>query len=162
MTRTTCADVLTYLPCDILTKVDIASMAYGLEVRCPFLDQEVVQLAARMPIELKLRRGRGKRILLETFDDLLPPAIQRRSKMGFGVPLDHWFRGELRPLLQEVLLDPRSLGRGYFRAEAVEKLVAEHTSGKWDHSYRLWSLLVLELWQQTFLDKVPLFGSSPK
>ena len=160
VTRTTCADVLTYLPCDILTKVDLASMAYGLEVRCPFLDQELVQLAARMPIEWKLRYGRGKRMLVETFADLLPPSIQRRSKMGFGVPLDHWFRNELRPLLQEVLLDPLSLNRGLFRPAAIEQLVAEHVSGRWDHSYRLWSLLVLELWQQKFLDSGSVRGLS--
>jgi asparagine synthase (glutamine-hydrolysing) len=152
VTRTMCADVLTYLPCDILNKVDIASMTYGLEARCPFLDHEVVDLAAAMPLEWKMQRGRGKKILIETFGDLLPPAIQRRSKMGFGVPLDHWFRGELAPLLKEVLLDRRSLDRGLFRPQAVEQLVSEHVSGRWDHSYRLWSLLVFELWQQKFLD----------
>jgi len=112
----------------------------------------VVDLAAAMPIEWKMRGGRGKRILLEAFGDLLPPAIQKRGKMGFGVPLDHWFRGELAPMLKEVLLDPRSLGRGLFRPEAVKQLVAEHVGARWDHSYRLWSLLVLELWQQKFLD----------
>ncbi|MGE5193995.1 MAG: asparagine synthase-related protein, partial [Deltaproteobacteria bacterium] len=153
VTRTTCADVLTYLPCDILNKVDIASMAYGLEARCPLLDHEVVELAAGMPIEWKLQRGRGKKILIETFADLLPPAIQTRSKMGFGVPLDHWFRGELQPLLKEVLLDRRSLDRGLFRPQAVEQLVEEHVASRWDHSYRLWSLLVLELWQQKFLGR---------
>ncbi len=152
VTRTTCADVLTYLPCDILNKVDVASMAYGLEARCPFLDHEVVDLAAAMPIEWKMHGGRGKQILIETFSDLLPLAIQRRSKMGFGVPLDHWFRGELQPLLQDVLLDRRSLERGLFRPQAVEQLVEEHVNSRWDHSYRLWSLLVLELWQQQFLD----------
>jgi asparagine synthase (glutamine-hydrolysing) len=153
VTRTMCADVLTYLPCDILNKVDIASMAYGLEARCPLLDHEVVDLAAGMPVEWKLQRGRGKKILIETFDDLLPPAIQRRSKMGFGVPLDHWFRGELQPLLKKVLLDHRSLDRGLFQPQAVEQLVEEHVTSRWDHSYRLWSLLVLELWQQKFLDR---------
>lgn len=152
VTRTTCADLLTYLPCDILNKVDIASMTYGLEARCPFLDHEVVDLAAAMPIEWKMRHGRGKQILIETFSDLVPAAIQRRSKMGFGVPLDHWFRGELQPLLKDVLLDPRSLARGLFRPQAVEQLVEEHVRSRWDHSYRLWSLLVLELWQQRFLD----------
>ena len=151
-TRTTCADVLTYLPCDILNKVDIASMAYSLEVRCPILDHQVVELAARMPIDWKMQRGRGKQIFIETFSDLLPPAIQNRSKMGFGVPLDHWFRGELAPMLKEVLLDPVSLNRGIFRPAAVEQLVNEHGSAKWDHSYRLWALLVLELWQQHYLD----------
>lgn len=153
VTRTTCADVVTYLPCDILNKVDIASMTYGLEVRCPLLDHEVVDLAAAMPLEWKMKRSRGKKILLETFADLLPPAIRRRGKMGFGVPLDHWFRGELQPLLRDVLLDRRSLDRGLFRPQAVEQLVEEHVTSRWDHSYRLWALLVLELWQQKYLDK---------
>jgi asparagine synthase (glutamine-hydrolysing) len=152
VTRTMCADVLTYLPCDILNKVDIASMTYGLEARCPFLDHEVVDLAAGMPLEWKMPAGRGKKILIETFADLLPPAIQRRSKMGFGVPLDHWFRDELAPLLREVLLDRRSLDRRLFRPSAVEQLVNEHITGRWDHSYRLWALLVFELWQQRYLD----------
>lgn len=152
VTRTTCADVLTYLPCDILTKVDIASMTYGLEVRCPLLDQDVVQFAAALPIEFKMQRGRGKRLLIDTFSDLLPPSIQTRSKMGFGVPLDHWFRNELRPLVQDVLLDPRTLGRGYFKPDVISDLVREHLDGKWDHSYRLWSLLVLELWHREYLE----------
>jgi asparagine synthase (glutamine-hydrolysing) len=152
VTRTTCADALTYLPCDILTKVDIASMAYSLECRCPFLDHEVAELAARMPIELKLSHSGGKRILIDTFHDLLPPAIQTRAKMGFGVPLDHWFRGELRPLLTETLLDPSSLGRGLFKPESIRRLVEEHDQRRWDHSYRLWSLMCLELWQRTYLD----------
>ncbi len=152
VTRTTCVDVLTYLPCDILTKVDLASMAHGLEVRCPFLDQEVVQAAARLPISSKMRGGRGKRILIETFSDLLPKPVQQRAKMGFGVPLDHWFRGELKGLVHDVLLDPSSLGRGLFRPAAVEQLVCEHMTGQWDHSYRLWALLVFELWQSAFLD----------
>jgi asparagine synthase (glutamine-hydrolysing) len=152
VTRTTCADVLTYLPCDILYKVDIASMAFALEARSPFLDHHVAELAARMPIELKQTRRGGKRILIETFSDLLPPSIQKRPKMGFGVPLDHWFRNELKPLLHDALLDKKSLERGYFRPEAVRQLVEEHTSGRWDHSYRLWALLCLEMWQRTFLD----------
>ena len=152
VTRTTCADVLTYLPCDILTKVDIASMAYGLECRSPFLDHKVAELAAWMPLKYKRRGRQGKQILLDTFSDLLPASIQHRPKMGFGVPLDSWFRNELKPLLFDVLLDQRSLDRGWFRPEAVQQLVQEHVTAKWDHSYRLWNLLILELWQQTFLD----------
>ncbi len=152
ITRTTCADVLTYLPCDILTKVDIASMAYGLEARCPFLDTQVAELAARMPIEFKQTSAGGKRILIDTFRDLLPPSIQNRSKMGFGVPLDHWFRGELRPLLYDTLLDSRSLSRGFFKPESVRRLVEEHDQRRWDHSYRLWALLCFELWQRTYID----------
>jgi asparagine synthase (glutamine-hydrolysing) len=153
VTRTTCVDVLTYLPCDILHKVDIASMTYALEARCPILDQEVVDLAASMPIEWKIKPKGMKRILIETFADLIPPAIQQRGKMGFGIPLSHWFRGKPQPLLREVLLDRRSLERGLFRPETVERLVRDHVSGLTDHSYRLWNLLVLELWQQTYLDR---------
>ena len=152
VTRTTCADVLTYLPCDILTKVDIATMAYSLECRSPFMDHQVAELAARMPIGLKLRGATGKRVLLETFKDLLPPSIQRRKKMGFGVPLDEWFRHDLKPLLHDTLLDQTSLDRGYFAPATVRRLVEEHTSGQSDHSYRLWSLLCFETWHRTFLD----------
>lgn len=152
VTQTTCADVLTYLPCDILTKVDIASMAFALEARAPFLDHEVVDLAARMPLEWKIHGRQGKQILIDTFADLLPKRIQTRAKMGFGVPLDHWFRNELRPLVEDVLLSKSSLDRGIFQPDQVRRLIHEHVLGQWDHSYRLWSLLVLELWQRTFLD----------
>ena len=152
VTQTTCTDLLTYLPCDILTKVDIASMAYSLEARSPFLDHRVAELAARLPINSKLRGKQGKRILVETFRDLLPADIQTRPKMGFGVPLDHWFRNELKPLLHDILLDDTSLGRGWFRPEGIRQLVDEHSRSEWDHSYRLWNLLVFELWQRTFRD----------
>ena len=149
--KTTCVDVESYLPCDILTKVDIASMAFSLEARSPFMDHHVVELAARIPMELKLQAGRGKRILIDTFRDLLPESIQTRPKMGFGVPLDHWFRNELREMLTDVLLDSQTLGRGYFNPATVRKLVNEHTSSQWDHSARLWLLLVFELWHRKFL-----------
>ena len=149
--KTTCVDVESYLPCDILTKVDIASMAFSLEARSPFMDHHVVELAARIPMELKLQAGRGKRILIDTFRDLLPESIQTRPKMGFGVPLDHWFRNELREMLTDILLDSQTLGRGYFNPATVRKLVNEHTSSQWDHSARLWLLLVFELWHRKFL-----------
>ncbi|MBM82595.1 MAG: asparagine synthase (glutamine-hydrolyzing) [Planctomycetaceae bacterium] len=152
VTRTTCADVLTYLPCDILTKVDIASMAFSLECRSPFLDHRVAELAARMPIELKQKGRTGKQILIDTFADLLPPSIQQRSKMGFGVPLNYWFRDELKGLLQDTLLDDHSLGRGYFDPAHVRRLVNDHIEGRWDHSSRLWALLCFELWHWMYLD----------
>ena len=152
VTQTTCADVLTYLPCDILTKVDIASMAYGLETRSPFLDHHVVELAARMPIGLKRRRGVSKAILIDTFSDMLPKSIQTRSKMGFGVPLAPWMRSDLEPLLRSLLLDSTALSRGYFRPEAIERLIDDHVNAKWDHSSRLWALLCLESWHRTFVD----------
>ncbi len=127
-------------------------MAHSLEARCPFLDHKVMELAARMPIELKQSGGKGKRILLETFSDLLPASIQNRPKMGFGVPLAHWFREELRPLLHDTLLDATARRRGYFRPETVERLIAEHQSERWDHSYRLWALICFERWHRAFLD----------
>lgn len=151
VTRFSLADALTYLPGDLMTKVDIAAMAHGLETRPPFLDHRVVELAARMPVRLKFRGGKGKRILLDTFADLLPPEIQTRKKMGFGVPLDHWFRGPLAEFTRSVLLDRRTLDRGLFREEAVRELVESHLAGRFDHSARLWSLLVLEMWQRTWL-----------
>ena len=152
VTQTCAADVATYLPNDILTKVDIASMAASLECRSPLLDHHVVELAAQMPIELKLDRGRQKAILVETFKDLLPESIQTRSKMGFGVPIDHWFRNELRPLLESTLLSDRALERGRFNPDVVRRYVCEHLDGTHDQHYRLWNLLVLELWSRAFLD----------
>jgi asparagine synthase (glutamine-hydrolysing) len=146
------ADLVTYLPCDLMNKVDIASMAHGLECRQPFLDYRVVELAVRMPSRLKFRRGRGKRILLETFADLIPEPIRRRPKMGFGVPLDHWFRDELKDYARDVLLDRRTLQRGFFRPEVVTQLLDDHQQGRFNHANRLWSLLILELWQREWVD----------
>ncbi len=156
VTAASLVDLVTYLPCDLMTKVDIATMAHGLECRAPFLDRQVVELAIGMPLELKLRGRRGKRILLETFGPLLPRSLLNRSKMGFGVPLGHWFRNELRDYSHEVLLDPATLARGFFRPQAVRRLLADHGSGVFDHSYRLWSLLVFELWQRTWVDSPTL------
>ncbi len=152
VTRTTAADVHSYLPCDILRKVDIASMAHGLECRSPFLDHPVAELAAEMPIEMKLNRKGGKRALIETFSDLLPASIQRRRKMGFGVPLDSWFRDELKPLLESTLLGSTCLDRGYFRENVLRRMLNEHATRQADHSSRLWALLILELWCQMYVD----------
>ncbi|MEX2112237.1 MAG: asparagine synthase (glutamine-hydrolyzing) [Pirellulales bacterium] len=155
VTQASLADLVTYLPCDLLTKVDVASMANSLECRAPFLDHRVVELAAKMPIEMKFQNGRGKRILREAFADLLPPSLTRRPKMGFGVPLEHWFRHELKDYARQVLLDARALERGYFRPEVVRSMLDEHHSGAFDHSYRLWGLLFFELWQRQWLDSRP-------
>ncbi len=148
VTRATVADILTYLPGDLLTKVDMASMAHSLECRCPFLDHRVVELAVSLPArrKLRLRGGRSKVVLKQAFADLIPAPIRTRPKMGFGVPIDRWFRGELRDELRAVLLDPVTLNRGLFRPDAVSALIAEHTEGRRDHAYKLWALLMLELW----------------
>jgi len=142
------ADLVTYLPCDLMTKVDIASMAHSLECRQPFLDVRVVELAASLPVAWKYRRGQGKRILRRAFGDYLPAEIWTRKKMGFGVPLDHWFRDELRPLTHDALLNEAARCGEYFRLDAVRRMVEEHEQGRANHCYRLWTLLVLELWLQ--------------
>ncbi|WP_435015349.1 asparagine synthase (glutamine-hydrolyzing) [Tundrisphaera sp. TA3] len=154
VTRATIVDLLTYLPGDLLVKVDMASMAHSLECRSPFLDHRVVELALAMPVDRKLRwrGGRSKVVLKQAFADLLPREIRDRRKMGFGVPLDRWFRNELAGELRAVLLDRAALDRGLFRPEAVERMVAEHISGRRDHAYRLWALLMLELWSLRYLD----------
>jgi asparagine synthase (glutamine-hydrolysing) len=154
VTQATIADILTYLPCDLLTKVDMASMAHSLECRGPFLDHRVVELALAMPLrrKLRLRGGRSKVVLKQAFADLLPPAIRTRPKMGFGVPVDRWFRGELKDEVRSVLLDPVALNRGLFRPEAIERLISEHVESKRDHAYKLWALLMLELWYRRWID----------
>ena len=152
VSETAFADTVTYLPCDILTKVDRATMSTGLEARSPLLDHKVVELAVSMPRDVKQTMNVGKKILKETFADILPESISNRPKMGFGVPIDVWFRGELKQLLSDVLLDSTSQQRGLFNPATVQQLVEEHTSGRADHAYRLWSLLILELWMRHFID----------
>jgi asparagine synthase (glutamine-hydrolysing) len=140
------ADLQTYLPCDLMTKTDIASMANSLECRQPFLDFRLVEFAIGLPPRFKLRGSAGKRILKETFGHLLPPEIWQRRKMGFGVPLDHWFRNELNGLAWDTLGSETAGIHQWFQAEEIRQLLKSHSEGSFDHSYRLWSLLVLELW----------------
>ncbi|NNJ23971.1 asparagine synthase (glutamine-hydrolyzing) [Alienimonas chondri] len=160
----TCADLPTYLAGDILTKVDRASMAVGLEARSPLLDHRVAELAAEMPQSIKVRGGSAKWPLKATAwsDDFarLPKGFLDRKKTGFGVPLGPWFRGELRPLLDRILLSDRALGRGWFRPEAVRRLIDDHAASRWDHSARLWCLLMLEVWCRVWIDgpTVPTAG----
>jgi asparagine synthase (glutamine-hydrolysing) len=144
------ADIETYLPGDLLVKTDVASMSWGLEVRCPFLDHRLVELARGIPEGMKLSAFRGKRILREAFRDKLPASVRRRKKMGFGAPLGKWFRGELKGMLEETLLSTSALSREILRPEAVRSLIDEHQSGRADHSARLYALLFLELWWRRF------------
>ena len=145
-------DVASYLPYDLLVKVDITSMANGLEARSPFLDHEVMEFAARLPVEIKFRGRRLKHLLKRAFADLLPPENVNRRKMGFGVPVGQWFRGPLGELLQDALLSHQSRARGYFRESEVKRLVVEHLESRADHSFQLWNLLMLELWHREFLE----------
>lgn len=146
VTTASLADLVTYLPCDLMTKVDIASMAHSLECRQPFLDHRLVEFAIHLPLSHKLRRGSGKRLLKNAFAHLLPASIRTRKKMGFGVPLDHWFRKDLRELTRDTLLARETRCGTMVRGDVVGRMIEEHESGSADHSYRLWSVLMLELW----------------
>jgi asparagine synthase (glutamine-hydrolysing) len=150
--RTLHVDVQTYLPDDLLVKMDIATMAHSLEARSPFLDHELMEFAASLPPELKLHGRTGKKLLKSLLRPLLPPALLHRPKMGFGVPIDHWFRGPLRDVLREVLLSRRALDRGFLTPQAVATLVDEHLTGQRNWHYLLWDLIVLEVWFRTFID----------
>lgn len=145
-------DIMTYLPNDLLVKVDIATMANSLEARSPFLDHHVMEFAASLPEKFKLRGLTTKYLLKRMLKKLLPAENLDRRKMGFGVPIGHWFRGKLQPFLRETLLAETSLKRGLFKPEAVKQLVELHTRGDQDYSHQLWTLLMLELWFQRFID----------
>jgi asparagine synthase (glutamine-hydrolysing) len=148
-------DIRTYLPGALLTKMDIATMAYSVEARSPFLDQELMAFAAALPAELKFDGSSGKSILKQAVRTWLPDEILERAKMGFGVPLARWFRTELRDLPAEVLLDRASVGRGYFRRAELERIIRDHHDCSADHSARIWSLLQLELWHREVVEPRP-------
>jgi asparagine synthase (glutamine-hydrolysing) len=130
-------------------------MAHGLEARSPLVDHTFMEFAATLPADYKLRGGTTKYIFKRAVRPLLPPAIIDRPKKGFGVPLDHWFRGELREMAYDVLLGARTLQRGYFRREPVRRLLDEHVAGTHDWADQLWNLLMLELWHRAFIDARP-------
>jgi asparagine synthase (glutamine-hydrolysing) len=145
-------DINSYLPEDLLVKMDIATMANSLEARVPFLDHKFMELVCKIPIHLKLKGTESKFILKKAFHDFLPEAIFKRRKMGFGVPLAKWFRNELKEYVYEVLLDQKTLNRGYFRKEGIERLLNDHINFRYDHSTRIWALLFLEIWFRVFID----------
>jgi asparagine synthase (glutamine-hydrolysing) len=139
-------DIESYLPGDLLPKSDLASMAVSLELRSPFLDHHVLELGLALPPEL----ARGKAALKQAFAVDLPPGIADRPKTGFGVPLDAWFRGELRARSEELVL--AGADRGLFRRAELERLLRDHADRRADHGHRLWCLCTLELWQRRYLD----------
>ena len=148
-------DVQTYLPGDLLVKMDIASMAHSLEVRSPLLDHQFMELAAGLPGAWKLAGRTTKKIFKDALRPWLPDHILDRPKWGFAVPLGRWFRSELRHVPREVLLDPRSLGRGFFRERRIRELIDSHESGAHNNTDKLWALIQLELWLRTFVDVKP-------
>lgn len=143
-------DTMTYLPNDLLVKVDIATMANSLEARSPFLDQGLMEFAAQLPAEYKMKNFIKKYILKKAIKNLVPRENIYRKKMGFGVPIGNWFRSDLKDFLSEVILSKVSLNRGYFKPGTIKNMVRLHIEKKADYSSQLWALLILELWHQRF------------
>jgi asparagine synthase (glutamine-hydrolysing) len=150
LTRQLYVDVHTYLTDDILFKVDRASMAVSLEARVPYLDHELVEYAFRIPDRWKLRWLAGKWILRRAFQSRLPPTILRRRKSGFDVPIGAWLRNDLYALTHDILSPSRLRRQGYFQADAVTRMLGEHTSGQADHSRILWALIIFQLWSDQY------------
>ena len=139
-------DGVSYLPDDILAKVDRASMAVALETRVPFLDHRVAELAARIPLDMKVRDGRGKHIVRELLYGLVPRALVERPKAGFGIPVGHWIKGPLRPWAEDLLEPGRLRAEGWFDAEAVSRRWRDHLNGTRDSTPALWAILMFQAW----------------
>lgn len=144
-------DIATYLPDDLLAKLDITSMAHGLEVRSPFLDHIFVESVAALPTALKMPHG-GKWILKETFKNLVPAEIIQRPKKGFALPLETWLTGDVMGYVRSVLQSPAARARVFYEHDTVAALLAAHGAGKGNYAPQLWALLMLELWWQRHFD----------
>ncbi|MBI1747125.1 MAG: asparagine synthase (glutamine-hydrolyzing) [Acidobacteria bacterium] len=145
-------DVQTYLPDDLLVKVDVATMAHSLEARSPFLDHVLMEFAASLPADFKIRHLSKKYILKKALSGLLPREILHRPKMGFGVPINDWFRTDLKGMTYDVLLSKTARSRGYFNPQFIQRMIDEHVTGARQWHYQLWNLLLLELWHRAFID----------
>ena len=147
-----CADTNTYLPNDLLVKVDIATMANSLEARSPFLDHRLIEFVVSLRPDFKMKYLIKKYLIKNVIKDFIPAENIHRQKMGFGVPVGKWFRNEMKDFLTGRLLSEKSLGRGYFDAGFIRGIVRQHLEGRADYSYQLWALLMLELWHNRFID----------
>ena len=145
-------DSKTYLPGDILTKVDRMSMAVSLEARVPLLDHKVIDFVTRIPASMKLTGLETKHLFKRAVKDLVPEEILNRPKQGFGVPIQEWINQHLRDRLRDTLREPRTRQRGYVESAYLDVLLDEHERGRRDHSMALWALLMLELWHRQFVD----------
>jgi asparagine synthase (glutamine-hydrolysing) len=145
-------DIKTYLVDDILTKVDRMSMAASIEARVPLLDHRIVEFALSLPPHSKLRHGRTKLILQRAMRGRLPEGVLNRPKQGFSIPLKHWLRGSLQPMMTDLLSATCVQRRGYFEPQTVNGWISEHLRGRANHSHRLWALMVFELWHREMLD----------
>jgi asparagine synthase (glutamine-hydrolysing) len=147
----TTVDQQTYLPDAMLTKVDRASMATGLEVRVPLLDHRVVEFTARLPDALKCKNGKGKYLLIELLCNYVPRQMVERPKMGFGIPLAHWLRNDLKELLSDYLSQGRLKGEGLIDPAIALRTIREHQTGQNNHQHRLWALLMWEIWRERWI-----------
>ena len=155
ITRFCYFDLKTYLPDDILKKVDMTSMMHSLEVRVPILDHELIELSAQIPPDLKINNGDKKYIFKQAARRILPENILTRKKQGFAVPLKSWFRHELKDLAYDTLLSKKHAERGLFKEDNIQHMLDSHVSGKEDNSSMIWSLLSLELWHGAWVDSSP-------
>ena len=146
-------DSKTYLPGDILTKVDRMSMAVSLEARVPLLDHKLIEFVTRIPASMKLAGIETKHLFKQAIGELVPAEVVNRPKQGFGVPIQQWINRQLRERIRDTLNDPRTLERGYVTREYVGLLLDEHERGRRDHAMALWSLLMLELWHRQYVDR---------
>jgi asparagine synthase (glutamine-hydrolysing) len=146
LSRRQWADIHLYLPDDILTKVDRASMAVSLEARSPFLDYKVVEFAARIPARYRMNRGTRKLVLKRAVSPLVPAEILGRRKEGFSIPMKHWLRQELRPMAHDLLASAAITD--YFDRDTCSRLLAEHESGRFNHAHILWTLMVFAMWRE--------------
>lgn len=145
------SDIMTYLPGDLLVKIDRMTMAHSIEGRSPFLDHKLMEFVATVPAEYKIRHSKLKFILKKIGKQWLPEKILSRKKQGFGVPLREWFRQELRDMTQDILYSSNFVGEGIFNSEAIRKILEDHQNDKRNHQHRIWVLLNLELWYRMFI-----------
>lgn len=156
----TYVDMKLWLSDDLLIKMDKMSMAHSVETRVPFLDHKLVEFSATIPEHLKYKGSVSKYILRQAMADILPKSVRSRKKHAFAVPIAEWLRNELKDYARDILLSKTSIDRGYFNPARVEEIVDEHQTGKKDHSFKIWSLLNLELWHRIYIDKPQILSSA--
>ena len=147
-----CLDSVTYLPSDVMVKVDRMTMANSLEARAPLLDHKLIEYASRIPPTLKVKGRETKYILKKALEGIVPRDILYRAKQGFGVPIEEWINNELRERIHDTLLDASAINRGYFDRKYIELILKEHADRRRDHSHSVWALFMLELWHQKIAD----------